>query len=265
MKRVFGLFVVLMALGLRPAPAAAATITNLQFCDAAGNMGGVESSSCPAGLSAFLKIDTSPIGTNEYDVTLTLDSTLIDTSTFASIPQVQFTIGGVVGSDNPGFGNYQTTPTVDVSGLQGTNTGTWNTHFSNINNGAQCLGDKNNSQAVCSAAVTGGVVVAGTDTGNIDVWLFHLNLDDSLVNPITANSGFNLRAQFYTPTGANAGILSPNGVSIPAPGGGNDTPGTPGVTRVGPGDFPVPEPTSLLLLGSGLAYVSSRIRRRAQR
>src|SRR6187399_2662694 len=103
MKRVFGLFVVLMALGLRPAPAAAATITNLQFCDAAGNMGGVESSSCPAGLSAFLKIDTSAIGTNEYDVTLTLDSTLIDTSTFASIPQVQFTIGGVVGSTTPGL------------------------------------------------------------------------------------------------------------------------------------------------------------------
>jgi hypothetical protein len=195
--------------------------------------------------------------TNEYDVTLTLDSTLIDTSTFASIPRCS-SPSVAWRFDNPGFGNYQSLPTVDVSGLQGTNTGTWNTEFSNINNGAQCLDSKNNSQAVCSAALTGGVVVAGTDTGNIDVWLFHLNLDDSLVNPITANSGFNLRAQFYTPTGANAGILSPNGVSIPAPGGGNDTPGTPGVTRVGPGDFPVPEPTSLLLLGSGLAYVSSR-------
>src|SRR6478609_1994103 len=202
MKRVIAVLVVLVAWGLRPTTAAAATIVNLEFCDAASNPAW-ESSTCPLGVGAFLKIDSTGAG-NLYDVKLTLDTT--SATTVAAIKQVQFTIGGVKGDSSAPWGNYEAIPTLDTTNVDGG--GPWNVHFSNINNGAQCSGDKNNSQAVCSAGT------GSTDTGDVDIWLFHINLDDNLVNPITANNGFNLRAQFLNAAGGNGGILSPDGASI---------------------------------------------------
>jgi hypothetical protein len=86
----------------------------------------------------------------------------------------------------------------------------------------------------------------------------------------------NLRAQFLKPGGCtidengkekcdNATILTPDFHNVDtgtSPSTAGDVPGTsPGVPGTG-GDTAVPEPTSLILLGSGLAYAGSRLRRR---
>jgi PEP-CTERM putative exosortase interaction domain len=123
--------------------------------------------------------------------------------------------------------------------------------FDNVNNGTGCAADNLDTAHVCAGA-TG----TGTDGGDINTWIFHIDLNDALPD-LTSAIDTNLRAVFLP-----NGILSPDFNNIPGtsvPGGGNDTPG---VGRGG--DTSVPEPTSLILLGSGLAYVGTRLRRRAE-
>ncbi len=249
MKRIFAIGALMIALGLVPAAAHAALITTQTFCVAASNPVG-ESTSCPDGLGATLQLDLIDDATNTYTVTLTLDTTsALFTSQYQAISGVEYAITGVKFTDDASLGDYEAPVTLG-SAPGGV---TWlGPFFDKVNNGTGCDADKNNSESVCTNASNG----IGTDTGDVDTWVFNLNLDDSLAN-LTANVDMNLRAVFLGPTNTNQGgtILSPDFNDIPT-----------GTTRTGPPtsepDTTVPEPTSLILLGSGLAYVGTRLRRR---
>ncbi len=237
MKRIFGVGALLIAAGLIPSAARASVITTQTFCVAASNPAG-ESSSCPAGVGATLSISDTNLAENQYDVTLTLDTLLVNQADLANIISVQFDIKGYSGSD------YDVQPPLlDATGVDG---GSWSVFFDNI---PGCSADNLNTAHVCAKS-TG----TGTDTGDVDTWVFHIDLDNTLAN-ITSNVDLNLRAQFLKDDGTNGAIISPNFNDIPT-----------GTTRTGPPtsepDTTVPEPTSLILLGSGLAYVGTRLRRR---
>ena len=217
-----------------PSAAKASVITTQTFCVAASNPVG-ESASCPAGLGATLSISDTNLALNQYDVTLTLDATLAAGVT--GITAVQFDLTGYNGSD------YQSKPTLDLSGVDGGDT--WTVFFDNISNNP-CGGDNMNKQSVCSQASG-----TGTDGGDVNTFVFHIDLNDNLAN-ITSAIDTNLRANF-TPNG----ILSPDFNDIPDTGPSRDGP-----RRRIPVTTTVPEPTSLILLGSGLAYAGTRLRRR---
>lgn len=248
MKRAIGFLAIAAAFGLLPSAANASVITTQTFCVAGSNPAG-ESASCPTGLGATLSISDTNLALNQYDVTLTLDATAA--AGITNITQVQFDLSGIAGNE------YDSKPTLDTSGVDGG--ATWTVFFDNVNNGGGCSADNLNTAHVCAAGSG-----TGTDGGDINTWVFHIDLIDSLP-ALTSAIDTNLRAVFLP-----NGILSPDFNNIPdttTPGGGNDTPGTPGTTPTTPGsggDTSVPEPTSLILLGSGLAYVSTRLRRRAE-
>jgi hypothetical protein len=257
MKRAVIAGVILAAFGLFPSSAAALNITQT-FCVAASNPDGEggPDATCPTGLGATLNITDNPDAeANNYFVTLTLDTSdpSFNTGSYASIQQVEFAIEGVSFKNDATLGDYESGLGLDVTGVDG---GTWAAFFDKVNNGGGCASDKNNSISACATA---GAANPGTDTGDVDVWRFLINLDDNLVDPITATTNLNLRAVFRGPGNTNGTILSPDFVDVP----GTGTPGVGGTTRETPaGGTAVPEPASLMLLGSGLALAATRMRRK---
>src|SRR5688572_14501403 len=169
---------------LGAAPASAETITQA-FCSASTNPVG-ESATCPEGLGAVLRITDEgagldPTDPNDFYVLLAVSTLALDgfdTTTYTGIDGVQFDTAFKTT-------DYEVFPTLSTAGVDGS---AWTAFFGNV---ADCsLGTfKPEDKSVCSTGLT--------DTGDIDIWAFQINLLDSLVNPFTAASDLNLRVSFF--------------------------------------------------------------------
>jgi hypothetical protein len=223
---------------LGTAPASATTFT-YAFCSATTNPGG-EAASCLPGLGAALRITDElpgldPADPNDFYVLLATDTRLsggFDTTTYTGINGVQF--------DTPyKTDQYEGVPTLDHSLVDGA--GDWIAFFGQIN---VCPSGNAQDKSVCSVVANSGA----TDTGDIDIWAFKINLIDSLVNPFTATTALTMRVSFLPTHNMGSNVVLPIGTPTPF-----EDP--PDVTAV-------PEPTSLVLLGTGLVWGAGRIRGR---
>lgn len=200
---------------------------------------------CPAGVtqaSLTFTPDTGTLDANDYLVDLIIAG---NSSSPAFVDEVSFTIDGV--QTPAGYDALPSLTAVPSTGAP------WLTFFDTVSGSAgSCTTNTGSSQEVCSGSGGDGNHGAALP-GQILEWTYYVNLSGSTT--VGAGSNVNLRAQFLTDDGKNAGLLSPGGGALLV----SCAAGEPACVTT---TAAVPEPATLTLFGIGLGIVARRVRRR---
>jgi PEP-CTERM motif len=140
-----------------------------------------------------------------------------------------------------------------ITGPLDATTTTWSGSVDAGVNANQCGTGANNALCAQSNDALGyGPII----NGQTYTWTFSTTFASALPSDLSGVGG-NIRAAFNNADGQNFNIFSPNGGTFGGTGGGTGAGG-------GTGQPLVPEPTSLLLFGTGLSMAAYRARRRKQ-
>lgn len=195
--RIFGLASGLVLLCLNSASAAPLYVN---FCPM--------DSTCPEGVTqaSLSFIENASLDPNDYDLTLTIEG---DATAPYYVDEVSFILGGV---------QYTDYESVTLTSAPSTG-GVWVSYFDNVSASAgSCTSNTGQQHAVCAQSGPGNSANYGAPLQNQTlVWDFLVNFNPG-VDAEASISALNLRAQFLNSNGRNAGILSPEPVTVPEPG-----------------------------------------------